>query len=96
MSQYRVSEDARRDLGDIWLHVAHDNPDAADQLIRALLSRFPMLASQSGMGRVRKELADNLRSHAVGNYVIFYRPMKGGIEIARVLHGARDLPPLFE
>jgi toxin ParE1/3/4 len=32
----------------------------------------------------------------VGNYVIFYRPMEIGVEIARVLHGARDFPPLFE
>jgi toxin ParE1/3/4 len=28
----------------------------------------------------------------VGNYLIFYRPISDGIEIVRVLHGARDIP----
>jgi len=41
-------------------------------------------------------LAARLRSFPVGSYVIFYRPMENGVEIVRVLHGARDLPPLFD
>jgi toxin ParE1/3/4 len=48
------------------------------------------------MGRHREELAAELRSFLVDNFVIFYRPMDGGIEVVRILHGARDLPPLFE
>jgi toxin ParE1/3/4 len=32
----------------------------------------------------------------LGNYIIFYRPIDDGIEVVRILHGARDLPPLFE
>ena len=47
------------------------------------------------MGRLRPELAPELRSWAMSEYVIFYRPVKDGILIARVLHGYRDLPPLF-
>jgi hypothetical protein len=27
----------------------------------------------------------------VGRYLIFYRVVPGGIELARVLHGARDI-----
>lgn len=96
MSQYRVSAAARADLDEIWLYIAQDNPDAADRFICALVTRFPRLASMPEMGRRREELAPHLRSLAFGNYVIFYRPMEKGVEIARVLHGARDLPPLFE
>ncbi len=48
------------------------------------------------MGRQREELAARLRSFPVGSYVIFYRPIDDGIEVARILHGARDFPPLFE
>jgi hypothetical protein len=33
---------------------------------------------------------------AFGRYVIFYLPRKRGIEVVRVLHGARDLKPLFD
>jgi toxin ParE1/3/4 len=48
------------------------------------------------IGRQREELSPRLRSFPVSRYIIFYRPMENGIEIVRVLHGARDFPPLFE
>ena len=96
MSQFRVSDAASADLQDIWLFIAQDNPEAADRFIRTIVSRFPALASLPHMGRHREELSARLRSFPVGNYIIFYRPMEGGIEIVRVLHGARDFPPLFE
>jgi toxin ParE1/3/4 len=48
------------------------------------------------LGRKRDELSPRLRSFPVKNYIIFYRRMASGVEIARILHGARDLPTLFE
>ena len=96
MNQYRVAGAARSDLDEIWFYIAQDNPDAADKFIHALVSRFPLLASMPDLGRKREELSPRLRSLPFGRYVIFYRPMENGVEIARVLHGARDLPPLFE
>lgn len=30
------------------------------------------------------------------NHLIFYRPVEGGIEVLRVLHGARDINAIFE
>ena len=96
MNQYRVSDAARSDLDEIWSYIAQDNADAADRFIRAIVSRFPAFASMPHMGPQRKDLSPRLRSSPVGNYVIFYRPMKNGVEIVRVLHGARDFPPLFE
>jgi toxin ParE1/3/4 len=55
-----------------------------------MLSRIPE------MGRKRFDFADGLRSLAVNNYVIFYRPIADGIQLIRVLHGARDIPALFD
>jgi toxin ParE1/3/4 len=95
MNRYRVSVRARTDMDDIWLYIAQDNIDAADKLIRAIVLRFAKLASMPDLGRRREELSPHLRSYPVGRYLIFYRPMNHGIEIVRVLHGARDLPPLF-
>ena len=43
----------------------------------------------------RPDLAPGLRASPVGNYVIFYRPIHDGIEVVRVLHGARDIPAVF-
>ncbi len=96
MSQYRVSDAARADLAEIWLFIAQDEPLVADRFVRGIVSRFPILASMPHMGRQREELAAQLRSLPVGSYIIFYRPMEGAVEIVRILHGARDLPPLFE
>jgi len=96
MNQYRVSGAAQTDLDEIWYYIAEDNFEAADRLLVAIVSRFPKLASMPEPGPRRDELSSGLRSFAVGNYVIFYRRFENGIEIARVLHGARDFPPLFE
>jgi toxin ParE1/3/4 len=48
------------------------------------------------MGRARHGLLVNLYSFAVRNYVIFYQPIPDGIEVLRVLHGARDIPRAFD
>jgi len=96
MNSFRLSPAARSDLDEIWFYIAQDNAEAADKFIRAIVSRFPKLTAMPELGRQREELAKHLRSFPVGRYVIFYRPMESGIEVARVLHGARDLPPLFQ
>ena len=61
---------------------------AATRLISEFKKRFRLLASQPLMGERRPDLAADLRSFSVGSYVILYRPTQGGIEIARVIHGA--------
>ena len=96
MSQFLVSDAARSDLDEIWFYIAQDDPEAADKFMRAVVSRFPLLAAMPEMGRQREELAAGLRSFPVGGYIIFYRAMQNGVQITRVLHGARDFPPLFE
>lgn len=93
---FRVSDHAAADLDEIWLFIAQDNLQAADKLIRLITSRFAKLASIPHIGRSRDELSQGLRSFPVGQYVIFYRPNEDWIEIVRVLHGARNFPPLFE
>jgi toxin ParE1/3/4 len=95
MSRYRLTEQARQDLDDIWLYIAEDDPATADHFLDSLYEKFVLLAEQPLLGRLRPELAPNLRSFPVGNYVIFYRPTQDGIEVARVLHGARDIDAMF-
>jgi plasmid stabilization system protein ParE len=43
------------------------------------------------MGRLREELAEGLRSSGVPPYIVFYRQVPGGIAVARVLHGRRNI-----
>ncbi len=97
----RRSRLAAADLLDIWLHIARENEDAADRLLDRIEETCRRLAQSPALGRSRDELSPGLRSFPVGRYVLFYRPRKdrkgetAGIELARVLHGSRDLDLLF-
>ena len=95
MKRAYITELAESDLAKIWLYIARDNPEAADQFIDRLRVECGRLATAPHRGRLRPEFAIDLRSYRVGNYFIFYFPTKTGIEVARVLHGARDLPRVF-
>ncbi len=51
-----------------------------------------LLASHPEMGEKREGFGvPGCRSFSVGNYVIFFRGVTGGIEVARVIHGSRDI-----
>lgn len=95
MARVTFAPAAASDLDEIVEHVATDNPKAAARLVASFKERAARLAQMPGIGRSRPELQANLRSFPVGNYVLFYRPNQGGIEVARVLHGMRDLGRIF-
>jgi toxin ParE1/3/4 len=95
VSEVVLSELAEVDLTDIWEFIAQDNTEAADRLIDEIHEKCQFLAAAPKAGRQRPELDPSLRSFAVGNYVIFYRESTSGIEVARVLHGHRDIVSLF-
>jgi toxin ParE1/3/4 len=82
---------AREDLLDIWQYIADDNETAATALLRRIDRAIQMLADNPQAGRERPELAPNLRSFPVGNYVIFYMPGSHGIEVVRVLNARQDI-----
>lgn len=88
---------AEADAIEIWAYIAQDNPDAADRLLNRFDQAFRLLLSQPLLGKSIEEFAPNLRLIPIGNYLIFYRPTKEGIEIVRLLHGARNIGAnLFE
>ena len=86
---------ALQDLADIWAYIADDNPSRADAFADLIDEKLQALARHPRMGRVRSELSADLRSFVVGRYVIFYLPLRNGIDIVRVIHGARDIQTIF-
>lgn len=86
---------AERDLDEIWLYIAQDNPANADRFLDRLQERCLALADFPKMGTSRDDLKTGLRSHPCGRYLIFYFPIEDGVDIVRVLHGARDLDAIF-
>jgi toxin ParE1/3/4 len=90
-NRFRKRPQADADLDSIWSYIAADNAKAADHLLSRFGKVFEMLVQNPLAGRERAELAQGLRSFAVANYVIFYFPQSGGVEIVRVMSGRQDI-----
>lgn len=86
---------AQIDLAEIWEYIADDSEARADAFIETIDQKYKALAARPNMGRQRDEIEEGLRSFPVGRYVIFYRPIAEGVEIIRILHGARDIDAVF-
>ncbi len=95
MSQCEFTDQAIADLDDIHDFVAQNSPSAAARLIGLIRERCFLLAENPMMGRSRPELAPDLRSFPVGNYIIFYRPVDNGIQVIHIVRGSRDIEALF-
>jgi len=89
------TRESRSDFDNIWAYIAARNLDAADGVVRKLESTLNLLASAPQMGRKVEELGLNLRSFPVGSYLIFYRPVDDGIQLIRIIHGAREITPEY-
>jgi toxin ParE1/3/4 len=89
------------ELWEIWAFIARDNPDAATCVVEAAYETFKNLADKPNLGRLRKLNDPRLRGvrswHVSGfdDYLIFYRPIPGGVQVLHIYHGARDIDALF-
>jgi toxin ParE1/3/4 len=95
----RRSAPARNDLIGIVRHYAREaGLRTADRFLVASEGTFKRLASMPGLGtRYDSDhpLLNELRFFPISSrfkmYLVFYRPTSDGIEVVRVLHGARDI-----
>jgi toxin ParE1/3/4 len=89
---------ARKDLVEIFRYLAHEGGlRVAERFFAQVEATFTRLARMPGIGtrcdHAHPALAE-LRYFPVSRfpkYIIFYRPVADGIQIVRVLHGARDV-----
>ena len=86
---------ADEDLIEIWLYIAGGNLKAADAVLDRIESIFHFLDDNPKIGRERNDIKKGLRYFPVDNYLVLYRIIKAGIEIVRVIHGARKIDDLF-
>jgi toxin ParE1/3/4 len=91
MSVFRYTSQAEADLDAITDYYAVHNPDAGLRLLDAIAARCRLVAAHPRSGRLRTDLGDGIRSVVVGRYMIFFRMASNGIDVLRVLHGARDI-----
>jgi toxin ParE1/3/4 len=95
MPRIIISPLAQADIDEIWDHIARDNIPNADRFVDRIERRFALLADNPGLGAPRDDLRPGLRRFAHARYLIYYRAIRGGIEVVRVVHGARGQGALF-
>jgi toxin ParE1/3/4 len=92
---------AVRDMEDFAVYLAARNVAVADRFLDSCMSDFQRLSEMPGMGarrEFRNPKASGIRSWPLSgfpNYLIIYRPVDVGVEILRILHGARDIESIF-
>jgi toxin ParE1/3/4 len=93
--------EVRRDLQGQFSYIARDKLSAANRFLRAFDQTIKRLARAPERGTAWETNNPDwtgLRVMPVKgfeNHLIFYFPVEGGIEIVRVLHGARDIEVIF-
>jgi toxin ParE1/3/4 len=94
---------ANRDLVEAYRYYAREaGRRVADRFFARSEETFQRLASLPGSGAVYEPAASvvaGLRYFPIAKFpdrLVFYRPIEDGVEIYRVLHGARDLEGLLE
>ena len=90
------------DLIELATYIADGNVDISDNFLLAAEKTFVQLGNFPQLGKSSRfdnpDLVD-IRQKAIKgfeNYLIFYRLIEDGIEIIRVIHGARDFESILE
>lgn len=91
MSRLTFSPLALDDLDAIYEYISQDNRSAARRFLGKLHDRFRMLARQPLLGERHPGVGQDLRLFSFTSYVILYKPLANGVEVLRVIHGARHL-----
>lgn len=93
---------ALSDLEESAVYLGADNPAAALRFLDAVEATLRLLVKNPELGHTRtfeRSALVGLRTIPVkgfGSHLVFYRPTRQGIEVLRVLHGARDLGAIFD
>ena len=92
MANVIFAPEADDDLFGIVEYIARDKPEAARNWLSKMRETCETISTQPEMGELRPGFGvPGARSFSVGNYVIFFRAIEGGIEVSRVIHGNRDM-----
>lgn len=82
---------AKQDLLDIWLWIARDSATVADTVLDRIEQRAAKLSQHREIGMARPEIGEGARGLVIERWVVLYRLVDGGVQIVRIVDGARDL-----
>ena len=95
-ASFELSPLARADLHDIWEYIAvkNFNPSAASRLWQDIEDACEMLGQKPSLGHARRDLTRDptVLFYCVREYyLVIYKKGTEPLQIARILHGARDV-----
>ena len=95
--RFFLSAPASLDLDEILTYVLDGSgQDRAQQVADGLEEAFQKLADAPGLGHRREDLTSSpVLFFTVWSYLIIYKPNTKPLEVARVVHGARDIESLL-
>ena len=89
------TEIAAADVEETWQYIAHDSLMYAASFVQHIRDMSRSLDQSSERGRVVPEVgAPDIRELIVGNYRMVYQVTPKTVFILRVIHGARQMPPI--
>jgi len=94
MSKVRYTRQAREDLLNIWEWIAPENPATADRVYDEIETRCSSLRDYPRLGRPRPEIGMDARSLVIERWIALYRIVTDGVQVVRIVDGARDLTKL--
>ncbi len=93
---------AEEDIDKIAARIAKDNLSAALRFYERVEETLSLLKVWPHCGAIRttnNPVLQGLRSYPIPgfrSYLLFYLPVKEGIDVVRVIHGARDVPQVLD
>jgi toxin ParE1/3/4 len=89
------TEDALRDLDDIGVFIANDNPRSAANMIRRIVASVASLTNYPQMGRTGRDRTTRELVVPGTPYIAAYR-VRQRVEIIAIFHSSRNWPERFE
>ena len=96
------SEQSLRDLEELIDYLRDRSDEVAKRFVDATEGTFRFLAANREVGQLCHFGDPRLagmrvwRVEGFRNHLVYFRPIADGVEILRVLHGARDIEALFD
>ena len=92
MRELRFRPSAEIDLDQIWDHTVETWGNAkAEKYIRNIQRLCEGLLMNPEQGRDRAEVQSGIRSHVIGEHVVFYRFDDKCVDVVRILHQRMDV-----
>lgn len=95
MTRLVYTPQSKKDLSEIGLYIARDNPRRAASFVRELRAQCRKLTQAPQAYKPRPDLGKGMRSCAHGNYLVVFYEEAGLVRIVRIVHGAMDIEAQF-